>query len=86
MPDESVDLVMTSPPYWQMRRYGDDPNELGSKPNPWPLGARGRLLPSHEAILHFTKTPDYFSTRMPLKRIGAGIHLRLTVVVGDTLI
>lgn len=125
MPDESVDLVMTSPPYWLMRRYGDEPAQLGnernieayldrllemfreclrvckptgsvvfnlgdkfvggsyqlvpyrfairaneyaplldnviwSKPNPCPLGARRRLVPSHEACFHFTKSAAYY--------------------------
>lgn len=28
----SVDLVLTSPPYWCQRRYGTDPRELGTEP------------------------------------------------------
>ena len=31
-PKGSVDLVLTSPPYWCQRRYGDDPRELGTEP------------------------------------------------------
>jgi site-specific DNA-methyltransferase (adenine-specific) len=116
---------MTSPPYWRMRQYGQDPREMGnertveayldrllvmfreclrvckptgsvvfnlgdkfidrsyqlvpyrfairakecanftnnviwSKPNPCPLGARRRLVPSHEACFHFTKSSGYY--------------------------
>lgn len=25
LPDESVDCIVTSPPYWQMRDYGTEP-------------------------------------------------------------
>lgn len=31
MEDESVDCVITSPPYWSLRKYGDDSNELGQE-------------------------------------------------------
>jgi DNA modification methylase len=27
--DESVHLVLTSPPYWNLKRYNEDPNQLG---------------------------------------------------------
>jgi len=30
-PDESVDCVITSPPYWALRKYGDDNQELGQE-------------------------------------------------------
>jgi DNA modification methylase len=33
MPDESVQCVVTSPPYWGLRDYGDD-GQLGLEPNP----------------------------------------------------
>ena len=29
LPDESVHLVVTSPPYWTLKRYEDDPGQLG---------------------------------------------------------
>jgi len=29
IPDESVHLVLTSPPYWTLKRYEDDPGQLG---------------------------------------------------------
>ncbi len=29
LPDESVHLVVTSPPYWNLKRYNDNPNQLG---------------------------------------------------------
>jgi site-specific DNA-methyltransferase (adenine-specific) len=35
-------------------------NVIWTKPNPWPLGARGRLVPSHEECLHFTKSSRYY--------------------------
>ncbi len=124
---------MTSPPYWKMRQYGEDPREMGnertveayldrllvmfrecvrvckptgsivfnlgdrflsgscqlvpqrfavrateyanltnnviwSKPNPWPLGTRGRLVPSHEACFHFTKGSRYYFNPVALAK------------------
>jgi site-specific DNA-methyltransferase (adenine-specific) len=29
IPDESVHLVITSPPYWSLKRYNDIPNQMG---------------------------------------------------------
>ncbi|HOC57840.1 MAG TPA: site-specific DNA-methyltransferase [Verrucomicrobiota bacterium] len=29
LPDESVHLVVTSPPYWNLKRYQENPNQLG---------------------------------------------------------
>ena len=29
IPDESVHLVVTSPPYWILKRYNENPNQLG---------------------------------------------------------
>ncbi len=29
LPDESVHLVVTSPPYWNLKRYNENPNQLG---------------------------------------------------------
>ncbi len=29
LPDESVHLVLTSPPYWNLKKYNDNPNQLG---------------------------------------------------------
>ncbi|MCR4427691.1 MAG: site-specific DNA-methyltransferase [Firmicutes bacterium] len=29
LPDESVHLVVTSPPYWILKRYNENPNQLG---------------------------------------------------------
>ncbi|MCX5726850.1 MAG: site-specific DNA-methyltransferase [Candidatus Saganbacteria bacterium] len=29
IPDESVHLVVTSPPYWTLKRYNEDPRQLG---------------------------------------------------------
>jgi len=34
IPDESVQMVFTSPPYWQKRVYSNDENELGSEKTP----------------------------------------------------
>ncbi|HWD42495.1 MAG TPA: hypothetical protein VHM23_02020 [Actinomycetota bacterium] len=34
LPDESVDLVVTSPPYWALRAYGAGQGEIGSEPTP----------------------------------------------------
>jgi DNA modification methylase len=34
LPDESVDLVVTSPPYWALRAYGAGEAEIGSEPTP----------------------------------------------------
>lgn len=33
-PDESVNLVITSPPYWQQRAYGGGASEIGSEKTP----------------------------------------------------
>jgi len=27
--DESIHLVVTSPPYWNLKRYNENPNQLG---------------------------------------------------------
>ena len=27
--DESIHLVVTSPPYWNLKRYNDNPDQLG---------------------------------------------------------
>lgn len=29
IPDESVHLVVTSPPYWNLKRYNENPNQIG---------------------------------------------------------
>lgn len=29
IPNESVHLVVTSPPYWNLKKYNDDPNQMG---------------------------------------------------------
>ena len=29
LPDESIHLAITSPPYWNLKRYNDGPNQLG---------------------------------------------------------
>jgi len=29
IPDESIHLVVTSPPYWTLKRYNENPNQLG---------------------------------------------------------
>lgn len=29
LPDESIHLVVTSPPYWNLKRYNEHPNQLG---------------------------------------------------------
>ena len=29
LPDESVHLVLTSPPYWNLKRYNENPKQLG---------------------------------------------------------
>jgi len=29
LPDESVHLVLTSPPYWNLKQYNDHPNQIG---------------------------------------------------------
>jgi len=29
LPDESIHLVITSPPYWKLKRYNENPNQLG---------------------------------------------------------
>ena len=29
LPDESVQLVVTSPPYWNLKRYAENPDQLG---------------------------------------------------------
>lgn len=34
LPDESVNCVVTSPPYYGLRAYGDDPREIGREASP----------------------------------------------------
>jgi DNA modification methylase len=34
LPDASVDLIVTSPPYWALRSYGGYDGEIGSEPTP----------------------------------------------------
>ena len=34
LPDQSVNACVTSPPYWGLRRYGNDPAELGQETTP----------------------------------------------------
>lgn len=34
IPTGSVDLVVTSPPYWRKRAYTDNPKEIGQEPSP----------------------------------------------------
>ena len=29
LPDESIHLVVTSPPYWNLKRYNENPNQMG---------------------------------------------------------
>ena len=29
LPDESIHLVVTSPPYWNLKRYNENPDQLG---------------------------------------------------------
>lgn len=29
LPDQSIHLVITSPPYWKLKRYNENPNQLG---------------------------------------------------------
>jgi DNA modification methylase len=29
LPDESIHLVITSPPYWNLKRYNENPNQIG---------------------------------------------------------
>ena len=29
LPDESIHLVITSPPYWNLKKYNDSPSQLG---------------------------------------------------------
>lgn len=33
IPDESLHLVLTSPPYWNLKRYNENPNQLGHIPD-----------------------------------------------------
>jgi site-specific DNA-methyltransferase (adenine-specific) len=33
LPDESVHLVVTSPPYWTLKKYNDHPDQLGDFQN-----------------------------------------------------
>ncbi|MBL8048090.1 MAG: site-specific DNA-methyltransferase [Chthonomonas sp.] len=32
LPDASVDCIVTSPPYWGLRKYGEDPGMIGLEP------------------------------------------------------
>lgn len=34
LPAESVQTIVTSPPYWRLRRYTDSPDEIGQEPTP----------------------------------------------------
>lgn len=35
LPDESIDCITTSPPYFKLRIYSDDSNEIGREENPY---------------------------------------------------
>lgn len=32
IPDKSIDLIITSPPYWNLKRYGGHPQQIGPQP------------------------------------------------------
>lgn len=34
LPDKSVQMCVTSPPYWGLRKYSDDPREIGGESTP----------------------------------------------------
>lgn len=34
LPAQSVQCVVTSPPYYGLRKYSDDPREIGNEPTP----------------------------------------------------
>ena len=34
MPNDSIDMALTSPPYWGLRDYGTGPDQLGLEPTP----------------------------------------------------
>ena len=73
MPEESVDLVVTSPPYAQQRKkaYGgidendfplwflDNDTYIWNKTNPFPTGSKKRLKDGFEYCFLFTKTKEY---------------------------
>lgn len=55
MPSESVQACITSPPYWRLRKYGDDPKELGQEATPEEFVAN--LTPVFEEVRRILK-PD----------------------------
>lgn len=75
LPDASVDLICTSPPYFALRSYTDGGalacvDRLGliaravviwDKPNGLPESVRDRVRRSHEDWVHLVKQPRYFS-------------------------
>jgi DNA modification methylase len=52
---ETVQCVVTSPPYWQLRTYGEDPNELGREETP---DLYVDMLVGHLRIVRDTLTRD----------------------------
>jgi len=73
-PDESIDCVMTSPPYWGLRVYGEE-TEIE-----WPDGWRGQLgLEPHPNLYIEHLVLIFREVRRVLKRTGS-----LYVVLGDT--
>ena len=77
--DESVDCIVTSPPYWGLRNYEDNDRQIGSEESPWEYvetmtevfrNARRILKPSGTVWLNIG---DSYATRSPNRNNTAGM-------------
>lgn len=53
LPDESIHLVITSPPYWNLKRYNDTPEQLGH------IAEYDEFLLEIEKVWRHALSPDY---------------------------
>ncbi|MFB9443019.1 site-specific DNA-methyltransferase [Dactylosporangium vinaceum] len=93
LPDESVDLIITSPPYWGLRTYGQDHNEDILKE--WIAEGNDQLeTPSydwyrlHGGMLGLEPLPEWYVDHLVeiLQRGAAALKARgsMWVNIGDT--
>ncbi|WP_188188002.1 DNA-methyltransferase [Nonomuraea sp. SYSU D8015] len=84
LPDNSVDLICTSPPYWGLRDYRDGdqslPGQIGNEPTPWEyLEALWECTREWMRVLKpegslFVVLGDKYATRWSSRSEGAGLH------------
>jgi len=74
--NESIDCVVTSPPYWGMRRYGDYSNQFGREPTPTEYinnlnslfsGIHGKLKPEGNCFVNIDDSYSKSGADVPAK-------------------